>query len=78
MRFCMIRYDDPSAFGFHGTVEQHYADVGGYWIQTGGLLDGKLRAFGISTHHGVWRYRLTGMQFPSALPATAFVPDPAQ
>jgi hypothetical protein len=72
MRFCMMRFGSPAGFGFHGFVEQHYADVGGYWMQTDGLLDGTLRAFGISAHGGVWRYRLVDMQFPSALPLETF------
>jgi hypothetical protein len=78
MRFCMIRYSWPNSFGFHGVVEQHYADVAGYWMQTDGILDGTLRAFGISTHHGVWLYRLTDMQFPRSIPPMAFVPGPEQ
>ena len=76
MRLCTIRYSWPSAFGFHGVVEQHYGEVGGYWMETGGLLDGTLRAFGISTHHGVWHYRLTDMQFPLEVPASTFAPNP--
>jgi hypothetical protein len=75
MRFCMIRYSWPSAFGFHGVVEQYYAEVGGYWMETGGTIDGTLRAFGIATHHGIWHYRLTDMQFPKSIPAEAFVPN---
>ena len=54
--------------GYHGIVEQHYADVGGYWMQTDGILDGTMRAFGIAYHHGIWRYRLTAMQFPNSEP----------
>jgi hypothetical protein len=76
LRFCMMRYGIAGAFGFHGIVEQHYADVGGYWMQTDGLLDGTLRAFGISTHHGIWRYRLLDMTFPTELPHGAFAPSP--
>ncbi|HTX59385.1 MAG TPA: hypothetical protein VMH02_06855 [Verrucomicrobiae bacterium] len=78
MRFCMLRFGYGFGFGFDGIVEQHYADVGGYWMVTGGVIDGTLRAFGISTHHGMWRYRLTGMTFPSALPAQDFEVSPAQ
>ncbi|HEV2643306.1 MAG TPA: hypothetical protein VGT98_11385 [Candidatus Elarobacter sp.] len=72
MNFCMMRFATPSAFGFHGTVEVHYANVGGYWMQTDGLLDGTIRAFGVSMHHGTWHYRLVDMQFPSALPPEVF------
>lgn len=77
MRFCMMRFGSAAALGFHGIVEQHYGDVGGYWMQMDGFLDGTLRVFGVSTHHGVWRYRLVDMQFPSSLPADTFVPDTA-
>ena len=72
MHFCMIRFALASGFGFHGVLEEHYANVGGYWIQTDGYLDGTIRAFGISMHHGIWRYRLLDMQFPNALPPDAF------
>lgn len=71
MRFCMMRFAESSGFGFHGFLEQHYADVGGYWMQTGGSLEGT-RLFGISMHHGVWRYRLLDMQFPTSLPPETF------
>jgi hypothetical protein len=74
MRFCMMRFGSPAALGFHGFVEQHYADVGGFWMQTDGLLDGSLRIFGISTHSGIWRYHLLDMQYPTALPPETFDP----
>ena len=77
MRFCTIRYSWSNG-GFTGSVEQHYADTGGYWMQTDGSLDGKLRVTPFSSHHGIWHYRLTNMQFPKSLPAAAFVPDPYQ
>lgn len=77
MRFCSIRYSWTNG-DFHGVVEQHYADVGGWWMQTDGSIDGTLKSFGISMHRGVWRYQLTGMTFPRTLPAAAFVPDPWQ
>jgi len=67
MRFCMMQFTIKDAFGFHGTVETDYSAVGGYWLQTGGGIEGTLRAFGIATHHGAWRYRLVDMQFPTAL-----------
>jgi hypothetical protein len=63
MRFCSIRFSLGSGLGFHGYLEQHYGNVGGYWMQTGGLMDGTLRAFGIAFRHGIWRYRLTCMHF---------------
>ena len=71
-RFCMMRFSVGGGFGFHGIVEQQFADVGGYWMQTGGLLDGTLRVFGISAHHGTWRYRIVNVQFPASLPPDAF------
>lgn len=67
MRFCMMRYSVADSFGYHGIVEQHFANVGGYWMQTDGLLDGTLRFMGFSMHHGIWRYRLTDMRFPQYL-----------
>ncbi|MEO6835219.1 MAG: hypothetical protein ABI231_04855 [Candidatus Tumulicola sp.] len=78
MRFCTIRFSIPDAFGFHGFVEQHYADAGGFWLQTDGLLDGTERLFGIATHHGAWRYRLTNLIFPRTIPAEVFAKPPAQ
>jgi hypothetical protein len=50
-----------------GIVEQDYADVSGYWIETGGLIDGTMRAMGISTHHGVWRFKLNDTAFPASI-----------
>ena len=67
MRFCMMRYSVADTFGYHGIVEQHFANVDGYWMQTDGLLDGTLRFMGFATHHGIWRYRLTDMRFPGHL-----------
>jgi hypothetical protein len=78
MRFCTMRFGTAAALGFHGIVEQHYGDVGGYWMQTDGILDGTLRVFGVSTHHGVWRYRLLEMQFPSSLPPETFAATPSE
>lgn len=66
-RFCMMRFGISEALGFHGIVEQDYADVDGYWIETGGLIDGTMRAFGISTHHGVWRFKLNDIAFPASI-----------
>ena len=72
--FCMLRYGVRDAFGFHGIVEQHFGDVGGYWTLTDGIIDGTIRFFGISTHHGIWRFTLDGISYPRAIPADAFVP----
>lgn len=74
MRFCMMRFIWNGGFGFSGTVEEHYADVGGYWMQTDGSLDGRLRIAGISTANGIWNYKLLDMQFPASLPPEAFTP----
>jgi len=67
MQFCTMRYSVADTFGYHGIVEQHFANVGGYWMQTDGLLDGTLRFMGVAMHHGIWRYRLTDMRFPQHL-----------
>jgi len=75
-RFCMMRYSIADTFGFHGVVQQNFSDVGGYWMQTDGFLDGTLRFMGISGHHGIWRYALTDMQFPPALDLPAVVNKP--
>jgi hypothetical protein len=76
--FCMLRFGVRDAFGFHGLVEQHFADVGGYWTLTDGLIDGTLRAFGISMHHGVWYYTLDDIRYPRAIPQQAFIVPPFQ
>lgn len=73
LRFCMIRYGLSDSFGFHGIVEQHYGLVGKYWVQTDGILDGTLRVFGISTHHGKWLYHLDAMSFPDHIASSAFL-----
>lgn len=72
MRFCMIRFGWSGAGFFTGFVEQHYADVNGYWVVSDGLLDGTLRVLGIKTHHFIWNYRLSGMSFPQQLPPETF------
>ena len=69
----MMRFGVRDAFGFHGIVEQHFADVGRYWTLTDGLIDGTLRFFGIATHHGIWRFRLDDITFPRSIPADVFV-----
>ena len=71
--FCMLRFGVRDAFGFHGLVEQHFADVGGYWTLTDGIIDGTLRAFGISMHHGIWHYTLDDIRYPRAIPQEAFI-----
>lgn len=73
MQFCLIRYGIADSFGFHGIVEQHFAQVGRFWMQTDGLLDGTMRMLGISMHHGKWLYRLDDMTFPERIPSAAFL-----
>jgi hypothetical protein len=79
MRFCTIRFGVRGGAGVGGTAvyEQHFADVGGYWIMTDGLVDVTARVAGIAAGHGVWRYRLSDFAFPNSLPAEAFVPPAA-
>ncbi len=74
-RFCMMRFDEHGGIGFHGYLDQYYGNVDGYWLQTGGFMDGTLRAFGISLHHGTWSYRLTNVRFPAQLPPGTFAPS---
>jgi hypothetical protein len=78
MRFCTIRFKWSEEVWFNGIVEQHYADVGGYWVINGGVLDGTLRVLGVTTGHFVWTYRLTDTVYPQQIPDAAFVPDPSQ
>jgi len=72
MHFCTMRFNVRES-GFNGSVEQHYSTIGGYWLQTGGIIETGIRTFGIMLKHGVWRYRLTQMTFPAAIPAETFV-----
>ncbi len=76
--FCLLRYGVRDAFGFHGIVEQHFADVGRYWTLTDGIIDGTLRFFGISTHHGIWRFTLDGIRYPRAIAPDVFVVPASQ
>lgn len=71
-RFCMMRFGISEAMGFAGVVEQDFSDVNGYWIETGGLIDGTLRALGISTHHGIWHFTLSEIVLPSTIPDDTF------
>src|SRR5215469_3965517 len=72
MHFCTMRFFIRES-EFNGTVEQHYSTVGGYWLQTDGLIETGIRALGIMVNHGVWRYRVTQMTFPRSIPAETFV-----
>ncbi len=77
--FCMLRFGvRRDAFGFHGIVEQHFADVGGYWTLTDGIIDGTFRALGISVHHGIWQYTLDDIRFPGAIPPEVFAVPASQ
>jgi hypothetical protein len=76
MRFCTIRFGVRGGAGVGGTgiYEQHFADIGGYWMMTDGLVDVTARVVGIAAGHGVWRYRYSDFTFPDSLPADVFVP----
>ena len=74
-RFCAMRYSVRQGFGFAGIVDVEYGDVGGYWMETGGAIEGTFRTFGIASHHGVWRFRFLDTAFPASLPAGAFAPS---
>jgi hypothetical protein len=73
MHFCTMRFNVSESGGFSGSVEQHYADVGGYWLQTDGIIESDVRALGILVNHGVWRYRLEETAFPAIIPPAAFL-----
>lgn len=78
LRFCVVRIKGrmgiPGVDAVDMTWEEHYGQVGEYWMQTDGFIEGTTRTLGISTGHGVWRYRLSDMQFPATIPPQAFVP----
>jgi hypothetical protein len=66
----MVRFSEPDRMA--ASVEQHYATVRGYWMETGGIVTARfLRGFRLRDF--TWRYRLTGMTFPPSIPDTAFV-----
>ena len=77
MHFCTMRFNVRES-GFSGSVEQHYGSVGGYWLQTDGVIETGVRAMGIMVGHGVWNYRLTQMRFPRSISADAFFRPPYQ
>ena len=72
MHFCTMRFNINES-GFSGTVEQHYGDAGGYWLQTDGFIETGVRAFGVMVAHGVWRYRIGSVTFPKSIPDATFV-----
>jgi hypothetical protein len=75
MHFCTVRFNvtNLTSGDWRGSVEQHYSDVGGYWLQTDGMIETSARMVGILLYHGVWRYRLNDMMFPNSIPAQAFL-----
>ena len=77
MHFCTMRFNVRES-GFSGSVEQHYGSVGGYWLQTDGVIETGVRTLGIMVGHGVWRYRLTQITFPRSIPAETFLRPPYQ
>lgn len=72
MRFCALRFSVTSIVGFGGYVEQHYGDVGGYWMVTDGQLSGHLRVMGLALAGGDWRFKLSGVTFPEQFAADTF------
>lgn len=74
MRFCVVRFGTRLGTGisFAATFEQHFADVGGYWIQTDGLAEATQRIAGIAALHSVWRYRFLDTKYPNAIPPDVF------
>ena len=78
LRFCMVRFGARFGEGVavDGTYEQYFADVKGYVVQTGGSVEMTQRIAGISSKHGIWRYRFLDFAFPRFLPLTTFAPTP--
>jgi hypothetical protein len=78
MRLCTVRFGmrSGSGLGVDSIVEEHFADVGGYWIQTDGFVEATARVMGIAAAHGTWRYRFVDTQYPGAIPADAFTGTP--
>ena len=72
MHFCTMRFNVRES-GFNGSVEQHYGTVGGYWLQTDGVIETGVRALGIMVARGAWHYQLTQMRFPNSIPAETFL-----
>jgi hypothetical protein len=72
MHFCTMRFNVRES-GFSGSVEQHYGTVGGYWLQTDGVIETGIRALGIMVARGAWHYQLTQMRFPNSIAAEAFL-----
>jgi len=75
MHFCTMRFNVTNLTDreWRGSVDQHYADIGGYWLQTDGTIETSSRALGILLYHGIWRYRLEDFTFPATIPAERFL-----
>jgi hypothetical protein len=80
LRFCLVRFslNGPGLFGGDATLEEHFGEVGGYWVETDGVVDGTQRVFGIAASHGKWYFRLIQMQFPKTIPDDTFQPTPTK
>ena len=78
MRFCMVRFGARLGIGVAADVayEQHFAEVGGYWMQTDGLVESSTRIAGIASTKGAWRYQLLDIQYPTTVALEAFAPTP--
>lgn len=77
MHFCTVKFNNPSS-GFSGSVEEHFSNVDGYWLQTDGQIETTVRHFGMQSGHGIWRYQIDGIKTPRTIEAAAFVPPPDQ
>jgi hypothetical protein len=77
LHFCTMRFNVAGG-GWRETVEQHFSDVGGYWLQTDGSIEASVRQLGMLLGHGVWSYHLDATQFPASIDPWAFVPPADQ
>jgi len=78
-RFCMLRFTETNdnyraALTTSISVEQHYGDVDGYWVQTDGVVYDDWPEAPFGTSRVSWRYRLLGMTFLDSIPDDVFVP----
>jgi hypothetical protein len=77
LHFCTMRFNATQS-GFGGSVEEDFANVNGYWLQTGGVIETSIRRLGMMVGHGVWQYRIGNFAFPRTIPGDAFIPPPYQ
>lgn len=72
--FCMVRMaaNGPGPLGGNAIWEEHFGQVGPYWMVTDGSVEGMVRVLGISAAHGIWRFRTEDMTFPASFPAQTF------